>query len=161
GLVVLLSHNGLDVDQKMATRIDGVDVILSSHTHDAFPQAVKIGKTLLVAPGSHGKFVARLDLDVRSGEIKDHRFKLIPIFSDVIAPDPAMQRMIQSIRAPHQAYLAEVVGRTGALLYRHGTFNGTLDNLICDALQTELDADIALSPGFRWAASLLPGQDIT
>ena len=160
-LVVLLSHNGLDVDQKMARRVEGLDVILSSHTHDAFPQAIKIGKSLLVAPGSHGKFVARLDLDVRGGEVKDYRFKLIPVFSEVIAPDAAMQRMIRSVRAPHEAYLGKVVGRTGSLLYRHGTFNGTLDNLICDALRTELDAEIALSPGFRWATSLLPDQDIT
>jgi S-sulfosulfanyl-L-cysteine sulfohydrolase len=161
GLVVLLSHNGLDVDQKLATRLEGVDVILTGHTHDAFPQAITVGKTLLVASGSHGKFVSRLDLDVRGGEVRDYRFKLIPILSDAITPDPAMQRLIQSIRAPHQAYLAETVGRTGSLLYRHGTFNGTLDNLICDALRTELDAEIALSPGFRWATSLLPGQDIT
>jgi S-sulfosulfanyl-L-cysteine sulfohydrolase len=160
-LVVLLSHNGFDVDLKLAARVSGLDVILTGHTHDAFPEAVKVGKTLLVASGSHGKFVSRLDLDVRGGEVKDYRYKLIPVFADAIAPDAAMERTVAAIRAPHQAYLREVVGRTETVLFRHGTFNGTLDNLICDALRVELDAEIALSPGFRWGASLLGGQDIT
>ncbi len=160
-LVVLLSHNGFDVDLKLATRVSGLDVILAGHTHDAFPAAIKVGRTLLVASGSHGKFVSRLDLDVRDGEVKDYRYKLIPVFADAIGADAAMARTIEAIRAPHQAKLREVIGRTGTVLFRHGTFNGTLDNLICDALRAELDAEIALSPGFRWGTSLLPGQDIT
>ena len=160
-LVVLLSHNGFDVDQKLAGRVQGIDVILSGHTHDALPDVVKIGKTLLVASGSHGKFLSRLDLDVRGGEVKDYRFKLIPIFSDVIAPDAEMAAKIAAIRAPHEKMLREVIGKTETLLYRRGNFNGTLDDVICDALLAERDAEIALSPGFRWGNSLLPGQDIT
>jgi sulfur-oxidizing protein SoxB len=160
-LVVLLSHNGFDVDRKLASRVSGIDVILTAHTHDALPDVVKVGKTLLVASGSHGKFVSRLDLDVRGGEVKGHRFKLIPVFSDAIAPDPEVAAKIRSVRAPHEAMLREVVGQTETLLYRRGNFNGTLDDLICDALLAERDAEIALSPGFRWGASLLPGQGIT
>jgi sulfur-oxidizing protein SoxB len=160
-LVVLLSHNGFDVDRKLASRVTGIDVILTAHTHDALPEVVQIGKTLLVASGSHGKFVSRLDLDVRDGEVKGHRFKLIPVFADAIAPDAEMAARIKSMRAPHAAMLSEVVGRTEALLYRRGNVNGTLDDVICDALLTERDAEIALSPGFRWGASLLPGQAIT
>ena len=133
-LVVLLSHNGFDVDRKLAARVNGIDVILTAHTHDALPDVVKVGRTLLVASGSHGKFVARLDLDVRDGEVKDHRFKLIPVFSDAIAPDPQVAAKIRAVRAPHEAMLGEVVGRTETLLYRRGNFNGTLDDLICDAL---------------------------
>ena len=160
-LVVLLSHNGFDVDRKLAARVKGIDVILTGHTHDALPDVVKVGKTLLVASGSHGKFLSRLDLDVRGGEVKDYRFKLIPIFSDVIAPDTEMAAKIAAIRAPHEKMLREVVGRTETLLYRRGNFNGTLDDVICEALLAERDAEIALSPGFRWGNSLLPGQDIT
>ena len=160
-LVVLLSHNGFDVDRKLAGRVNGIDVILTGHTHDALPDVVKVGKTLLVASGCDGKFLSRLDLDVRGGEVKDFRFKLIPIFSDVIAPDAEMAATIATIRAPHEKMLGEVVGRTETLLYRRGNFNGTLDDVICDALLAERDAEIALSPGFRWGNSLLPGQDIT
>jgi len=160
-LVVLLSHNGFDVDRKLASRVSGIDVILTGHTHDALPDVVRVGKTLLVASGSHGKFVSRLDLDVRDGEIKGHRFRLIPVFADVIAPDPQMAAKIDEIRKPHEAALGEVIGQTETTLYRRGNFNGTLDDVICDALLSERDAQIALSPGFRWGASLLPGQNIT
>ncbi|MET0867725.1 MAG: thiosulfohydrolase SoxB [Pseudorhodoplanes sp.] len=160
-LVVLLSHNGFDVDRKLASRVPGIDVILTGHTHDALPDVVKVGKTLLVASGSHGKFVSRLDLDVRDGEVKSHRFKLIPVFADAIAPDPEMATAIAKIREPHEKMLSEVVGRTDTLMYRRGNFNGTLDDVICDALLSERDAEIALSPGFRWGNTLLPGQDIT
>jgi sulfur-oxidizing protein SoxB len=160
-LVVLLSHNGFDVDRKLASRVSGIDVILTGHTHDALPDVVKVGKTLLVASGSHGKFVSRLDLDVRDGEVKGHRFRLIPVFSDVITPDAEMAAKIDAIRKPHEKMLGESVARTDTLLYRRGNFNGTLDDVICDALLSERDAEIALSPGFRWGNSLLPGQDIT
>ena len=160
-LVVLLSHNGFDVDRKLAGRVRGLDIILTAHTHDALPDVVKIGKTLLIASGSHGKFVSRLDLDVRDGEVKDYRFKLIPIFSDTIAPDAEMAAKISAVRAPHEKMLGETIGRTETLLYRRGNFNGTLDDVICDALLAERDAEIALSPGVRWGNSLLPGSDIT
>ncbi len=160
-LVVLLSHNGFDVDRKLAGRVRGIDVILTGHTHDALPDVVKVGRTLLVASGSHGKFVSRLDLDVRGGEVKDYRYKLIPVFSDAIAPDAEMAAKVTAIRAPHEKMLREVIGKTETLLYRRGNFNGTLDDVICDALLTERDAEIALSPGFRWGNSLLPGADIT
>jgi len=160
-LVVLLSHNGFDVDRKLAGRIAGIDVILTAHTHDALPDVVKVGKTLLVASGSHGKFVSRLDLDVRDGAVKGYRFKLIPVFADAIAPDAEVAAKIRAVRAPHEAMLKQVVGRTETLLYRRGNFNGTFDDLICDALLAERDAEIALSPGFRWGASLLPDSAIT
>jgi sulfur-oxidizing protein SoxB len=160
-LVVLLSHNGFDVDRKLASRVQGIDVILTGHTHDALPDVVKVGKALLIASGSHGKFVSRLDLDVRDGEVKGHRFRLIPVFSDVVAPDAEMAAMIAKFRAPHEKMLSEVVGRTDTLMYRRGNFNGTLDDVICDALLAERDAEIALSPGFRWGNTLLPGQEIT
>ncbi|MEI7805579.1 MAG: thiosulfohydrolase SoxB [Hyphomicrobiales bacterium] len=160
-LVVLLSHNGFDVDRKLAARVAGIDVILTSHTHDALPEAVKVGKTLLIASGSQGKFISRLDLDVRDGAVKDFRYKLIPLFADVIQPDPEMKAAIEKARAPYQAELERVVGRTDSLLYRRGNFNGTFDDLICSALIKERDAEIALSPGFRWGASVLPNSAIT
>ncbi|MEM9635842.1 MAG: thiosulfohydrolase SoxB [Pseudomonadota bacterium] len=159
-LVVLLSHNGFDVDRKLASRVTGIDVVLTAHTHDAIPEPILVGKTLLVASGSNGKFVSRLDLDVQKGAIKDFRYKLIPIFSDVIAPDKETTKLVDDLRAPYQAELDRVVGKTESLLYRRGNFNGTFDDLICDALLTERDAEIALSPGFRWGTSLLPGQSI-
>ncbi|MCF6320374.1 MAG: thiosulfohydrolase SoxB [Rhizobiaceae bacterium] len=160
-LVVLLSHNGFDVDRKLAGILTGVDVILTAHTHDALPEPVLVGKTMLIASGSNGKFVSRLDLDVQNGEIKGFKYKLIPVFSDVITPDPEMAKVIDDSRAPYEAELSTVLGRTDSLLYRRGNFNGTFDDLICQALLEERDADIALSPGFRWGPSLLPGQDIT
>ncbi|MXN65624.1 thiosulfohydrolase SoxB [Stappia sp. GBMRC 2046] len=160
-LVVLLSHNGFDVDRKLAGRISGVDVILTGHTHDALPEPVVVGDTLLIASGSNGKFVSRLDLDVRDGGLKGYQYRLIPIFSDVISPDAEMTAAIDATREPHKAELERVLGTTESLLYRRGNFNGTFDDLICQALLQEREADIALSPGFRWGTSLLPGQDIT
>ena len=160
-LVVLLSHNGFDVDRKLAGRVPGLDIILTSHTHDAVPEAIKVGRTLLVASGSHGKFVSRLDLDVRGGEIKDYRYKLIPLFADAVKPDAEMSAAIAKARAPYAKELARVVGHTQSLLFRRGNFNGTFDDVICAALLKERDAEIALSPGFRWGTSVLPGQTIT
>lgn len=162
-LVVCLSHNGFDVDKKMAGKVTGIDVILSGHTHDALPEPVLIGETIIVASGSTGKFVSRVDLDVRDGRMMGFRHKLIPILSDVIAPDPIVTKVIEEQRAPHIDKLREVIGKTAddQLLYRRGNFNGTWDDLICDALISEREADIALSPGVRWGPSVLPGQDIT
>ena len=160
-LVVLLSHNGFDVDRKMATRVPGIDVILTSHTHDALPEAIKVGNTLMIASGSHGKFLSRLDLDVQNGAIKGFRYKLIPLFADAIKPDAEMAAAIAKARAPYVKELGREVGRADSVLYRRGNFNGTFDDLICAALLKERDAEIALSPGFRWGTSVLPGQAIT
>ena len=160
-LVVCLSHNGFDVDRKMVTNVKGIDVILTGHTHDAVPEPVLVGETILIASGSNGKFVSRLDLDVRDGKMMGFRHKLIPIFSDVITPDADMANLIDAERAPFKADLEEVVGETESLLYRRGNFNGTWDDLICDAIRSERDAQIAMSPGVRWGTSLLPGDKIT
>ena len=160
-LVVLLSHNGFDCDRKMAARVEGIDVILTAHTHDALPVVTTVGKTLLVASGSDGKFLSRLDLDVRGMDVVGYRYKLIPLFSDAIAPDPDMALKIAEVRAPFASELARVVGHSESLLYRRGTFNGTVDDLICAAILAERDAEIALSPGFRWGTTLLPGKPIT
>ena len=160
-LVVLLSHNGFDVDKKMAAQVDGIDVILSGHTHDALPEPVQVGGCHVIASGSNGKFVSRVDLDVRDGRMQGIRHRLIPVFSDVIAPDPEMTAAIEAGRAPYLSELTRVVGRTEVPLYRRGNFNGSWDDLICDALLSERDAEIALSPGVRWGPTLIPGQDIT
>ncbi len=160
-LVVLLSHNGFDIDRKMAGRVKGIDVILTGHTHDALPEAVKVGKTLLIATGSHGKFVSRLDLDVSGKEVKGFRYRLIPIFSDAIAPDAEMAALIRKHREPYAKDLARVLAKTEGLLYRRGNFQGSLDDVFTDAMLEVRDAEIAFSPGVRWGASLIPGQDIT
>jgi len=160
-LVVLLSHNGFDVDRKLASRVPGIDVILTGHTHDALPEAIKVGSTLLIASGSQGKFVSRLDLDVKDGAVKDFRYKLIPLFADVIKPNAEMSAAIAKVRAPFAGELERVVGHSESLLYRRGNFNGTFDDLVCAAILKERDAEIALSPGFRWGTSVLPGQPIT
>ncbi len=160
-VVVVLSHNGFDVDRRMAQDVDGIDVILTGHTHDALPEPVQVGTTYLIASGSHGKFVSRVDLDVRDGALQGLKHKLIPIFSDAIAPDPEMTALVEETRAPFAEELSEVIGDTDSLLYRRGNFNGTWDDLICEALLSEREADIALSPGFRWGASVLPGEKIT
>ncbi|WP_416881212.1 thiosulfohydrolase SoxB [Marivita sp.] len=159
--VVCLSHNGFDVDKSMASKVTGIDVILSGHTHDALPEPVLVGETIIVASGSNGKFVSRVDLDIQNGRMMGFRHKLIPIFSDVITPDPEMTALIDEQRAPYKAELEEVIGQTDSLLYRRGNFNGTWDDLICDALMSEREADIALSPGVRWGPSLIPGDNIT
>jgi sulfur-oxidizing protein SoxB len=159
-LVVVASHNGFDVDRKLASRVDGIDVLLTGHTHDAIPAAVKVKDTLLVAAGSHGKFLARLDLDVRDRKVADYRFRLIPVLADVISPDAEMAALIERLRAPHKDFLNTELGRTDSTLYRRGNFNGTFDDLILDAIRSERDTEIALSPGFRWGSSLLAGQAI-
>ncbi|MEO0938059.1 MAG: thiosulfohydrolase SoxB [Pseudomonadota bacterium] len=159
--VICLSHNGFDVDKKMATVVSGIDVILSGHTHDALPEPVLSGETLIFPSGSNGKFVTRIDLDIRDGRMMGYKSKLIPIFSDVITPDPEVAALIDAQRAPYATELSEVIGRTESTLYRRGNFNGTWDDVICDALLSEREAQIALSPGVRWGPSLIPGQDIT
>lgn len=160
-VVVLLSHNGFDVDRKMASRVKGIDVILTAHTHDAIPTAIEVDKTLLIASGSHGKFLSRLDLDVKDGKVAGYRFGLIPVFSDAITPDAEMSKLIADSRAPYAAELAREIGRTESVLYRRGNFNGTLDDVICQAMIEQRDVEIALSPAFRWGTSLLPGDPIT
>lgn len=160
-IVVLLSHNGFDVDHKLAGRVKGLDVILTAHTHDAMPGLIKVGNTVLVATGSHGKFVSRLDIEVKDKKVSDIRFKLMPVFADAIKPDPAMTALIDKVRAPFAKDLAREIGKTDSLLYRRGNFNGTFDDLICNAMMAERDAEIVLSPGFRWGGTLIPGDAIT
>lgn len=164
-VVVLLSHNGMDVDLQLASRVSGLDAILGGHTHDGVPQPVKVrnakGVTLVTNAGSNGKFLAVLDLDVKAGKVADYRYRLLPVFSNLLPADPAMQALIDGVRAPHRARLEETLAVTEGLLYRRGNFNGTFDQLILDALMDVKDAQIAFSPGFRWGTSLLPGQGIT
>jgi S-sulfosulfanyl-L-cysteine sulfohydrolase len=163
--VVLLSHNGMDVDLKLAGRVTGIDVILGGHTHDAVPQPIAVanagGTTLVTNAGSNGKFLGVLDLELAKGKVSDARYRLLPVFSELLKPDPAMQVLIQKMREPHAAGYAEKIATADRLLYRRGNFFGTVDQLICDALRSELDAEIALSPGFRWGSSMLPGQPVT
>ncbi|MDP6927077.1 MAG: 5'-nucleotidase C-terminal domain-containing protein, partial [Rhodospirillales bacterium] len=158
--VVLASHNGFDVDRKLASRVDGIDVILQGHTHDAVPIVTKVNNTLMIATGSHGKFLGRLDLEIKNKKVVKYNYKLMPIFSDVIKPDPKISAVIKKVRAPYERKVNEVLGKTDSLLYRRGNFNGTFDDLICQAIIEERDTQISLSPGFRWGATLLPGQDI-
>ncbi len=160
-IIVLLSHNGFDVDQKLAADISGIDVILTGHTHDAVPEAIRIGKTLVLSSGSHGKYLGRIDLEVEGGQVVDASSTLIPVFSDVISPDPEMASLIGRLRAPYEAECSRVIGKTGSLLYRRGNFNGSWDDVICDAIREERDVEIALSPGFRWGTTLLSDQPIT
>jgi sulfur-oxidizing protein SoxB len=160
-VVVLLSHNGFDVDTKLASRVEGIDIILTAHTHDALPQPTRVGSTLLIASGSHGKFLSRLDIEVDGGRVRDVSYGLIPVLADAITPDPGMRALIEGIRGADEAMLGTELARTEGLLYRRGTFGGTLDDLICDALLAERDAEIALSPGFRWGGTLIPGQAVT
>jgi len=160
-VVVLLSHNGFDVDQKLATVIDGIDVILTGHTHDAVPEALNIKNTLVLSSGSHGKYLGRIDLDVKNGKVVDYHSSLIPVFSDVIEPDKAMSDMISKHRAPHEDELNRVLAKNESLLYRRGNFNGTWDDLLCTGMIQERDAELSFSPGFRWGATLLPGDNVT
>ena len=164
-VVVLLSHNGMDVDLKMATRVRGIDAILGGHTHDGVPQPTLVknagGTTLVTNAGSNGKFLAVLDFDVKDGKVSDYRYKLLPVFANLLAADAEMSAYITRMRAPYAARLSEKLAVTEGLLYRRGNFNGTFDQLICDALMQVRGAEIAFSPGFRWGTSLLPGQTIT
>ena len=164
-VVVLLSHNGMDVDIKLASRVTGIDAILGGHTHDAVPVPIPVrnrkGKTLVTSAGSNGKFLAVLDLDVRLGKIQGYRYRLLPVFANLLSPDPDMAKLIEALRAPYADKLAEELARTEALLYRRGNFNGSFDQLILDALMEAKEAEIAFSPGFRWGTSLLPGEAIT
>ncbi len=164
-VVVLLSHNGADTDIKLASRVSGIDAILGGHTHDAIPEAIEVtnpgGMTLVTNAGSNGKFVGVLDFDVRDDKIRGWSYRLLPVFADLLPPDADMAALIRQIRKPFEAKLSEPLAETDSLLYRRGNFNGSFDQLICDALMAELDAPISLSPGFRWGTTLLPGSVIT
>ena len=164
-VVVVLSHNGMDVDLKMASRVRGIDAILGGHTHDGMPVASVVknagGQTLVTNAGSNGKFLAVLDLQVKDGQVADYRYRLLPVFSNMLPADPEMDALITRMRAPYEARLSEQLAVTEGLLYRRGNFNGTGDQLIVDALMEVQGADLAFSPGFRWGTTLLPGQAIT
>jgi S-sulfosulfanyl-L-cysteine sulfohydrolase len=164
-VVTLLSHNGMDVDLKLASRVTGIDLILGGHTHDAVPAPVPVanrgGTTLVTNAGSNGKFLAVADLVVGDRKLKDCRYRLMPVFSDLLEPDPAMAALIRRARAPYERKLAEKLAVTEGLLYRRGNFTGTIDQVILDALMEVKGAEIAFSPGFRWGTALLPGEDIT
>ncbi|MBT8584168.1 thiosulfohydrolase SoxB [Polynucleobacter paneuropaeus] len=164
-VVVLLSHNGMDVDLKMASRVSGLHAILGGHTHDGVPIPVQVknhgGMTLVTNAGSNGKFLGVLDFEVKGGKPVDFRYKLLPIFSNMIPADPAMSKLIAKVRAPYESKLNEKLATTEGLLYRRGNFNGSFDQLILDGLMAQKNAEIAFSPGFRWGTSLLPGQAIT
>jgi S-sulfosulfanyl-L-cysteine sulfohydrolase len=164
-VVLLLSHNGMDVDLKLASRVTGIDVILGGHTHDAVPQPIAVtnagGTTLVTNAGSNGKFLGVLDLELTKGKVADLRYRLLPVFSELLKPDAAMAALIDKMREPHATAFSEKIATSDRLLYRRGNFGGTVDQLICDALRAEFDAEIALSPGFRWGSSVLPGQPVT
>ena len=164
-VVVVLSHNGMDVDLKMASRVTGIDAIFGGHTHDGMPAPTVVenagGKTLVTNAGSNGKFLGVMDFDVKDGKVADFRYKLLPVFSNLLPADPEMAAFIDKTRAPFLEKLTEKLAVTEGLLYRRGNFNGSWDQLIVDALIAEKDAEIAFSPGFRWGTSLLPGDTIT
>ncbi len=164
-VVVLLSHNGMDVDLKVASRVRGIDAILGGHTHDGVPVPVVVanprGRTLVTNAGSSGKFLGVLDLEVKHGGVADFQYHLLPVFSHLLPADEAMHKLIEEVRAPYAAKLAEKLATSEGLLYRRGNFNGTFDQVILEALLAEKDAQIAFSPGFRWGTTILPGQAIT
>jgi len=164
-LVVVISHNGMDVDLKMASVVSGIDVIFGGHTHDGMPAPSIVknrgGQTLVTNAGSNGKYLGVMDLDVRGGKVRDFRYRLLPVFSNLLPADAAMQAYIDGVRKPYLDQLNEKLATAGELLYRRGNFNGTFDQIICDAQRVVGDAQIALSPGFRWGTTVLPGQDIT
>ena len=159
--VVLLSHNGMDVDLKLAGRVSGLDAILGGHTHDGVPAPIRVGRTLVTNAGSHGKFLGVLDLQVEANGVRDYRYRLLPVFAELLPPDPAMSSYIEEVRAPHAAKLGQRLAVTEGVLYRRGNFNGTFDELLLRALMAEKEAAIAFSPGFRWGPTLLPGDPIT
>lgn len=163
--VVLLSHNGMDTDLKLASRVSGLDAILGGHTHDAVPRPIRVknrgGATLVTNAGSNGKFLGMLELDVRGGKVKSVHYRLLPVFANLLDADADMTALINRHRAPHEAKLNEKLAVSEGLLFRRGNFNGSFDQLILDALLEVKDAEIAFSPGFRWGTSILPGEPIT
>ncbi|MES9965037.1 MAG: thiosulfohydrolase SoxB, partial [Candidatus Sedimenticola sp. 20ELBAFRAG] len=163
--VVVISHNGMDVDLKMASRVSGIDAIFGGHTHDGMPAPTivknKGGKTLVTNAGSNGKFLGVMDMDIRNGKVQDFRYRLVPVFSNLLPADQEMQAYIDGVRAPYKDQLEEKLAVAEETLYRRGNFNGTFDQVICDALRKVEDAQVSLSPGFRWGTSVLPGQTIT
>ncbi len=165
GLVVVLSHNGMDVDLKMASVVRGIDAIFGGHTHDGMPSATEVsntgGKTLVTNAGSNGKYVGVMDFDVRDGRLQDYRYRLLPVFSHLLPANAEMSAYIDQVRKPHLSWLQEELAVADQVLYRRGNFNGTFDQLICNGLRQQMDAQISLSPGFRWGTSVLPGQSIT
>ncbi|MGB3865166.1 MAG: thiosulfohydrolase SoxB [Xanthobacteraceae bacterium] len=163
--IVLLSHNGMDVDLKLASRVSGIDVILGGHTHDAVPRPIPVtnagGMTLVTNAGSNGKFLGVLDLDLGKGRVRDVRYRLLPVYSELLRPDADMEALIERLRAPYAAAFDVKLATAPHLLYRRGNFNGPMDTLLCDALRRRFDVEIALSPGFRWGPTVLAGQAIT
>lgn len=160
-IVVLLSHDGFSVDQEVAKKVHGIDIILSGHTHDPAPKPLFVNKTMIVIAGSHGKYVGRLDLDIKNGKIKGYSYKLIPIASDLIPADPEAAKLVEEVYAPYKSELFLPIGKTESLLYKRDTFYSTFDNLIGESIQSTMGSDIVFTPGYRWGTTVLAGDTIT
>ena len=160
-LVVLLSHDGFSLDQALAKMINGIDIIFSGHTHDPAPKPIFVNNTMIVIAGSHGKYLGRLDLDIKNGKIRKWNYKLIPIASNFIKPDPEVEKLVEDIYRPYQKKLSEKIAKTHQILYKRDTFYSTFDRVICEAIKEETDAEIVFTPGYRWGTTILPGEDIT
>ncbi len=158
--VVLLSHDGFSVDQEVARQVNGIDFILSGHTHDPSPQPITINKTVIVIAGSHGKYIGRLDVDIKDGKVKGYEYKLVPMASHMIPADPAGVKLVNELYAPFDAEFNEVLGKTKNMLYKRDTFFSTFDQLINDAILDEMKCDISFTPGYRWGTTVLAGDDI-
>ena len=154
-LIVVLSHLGLPQDIKLAGLVDGIDVILSGHTHDRLERPVVANDTFIIQSGCHGAFVGRLDLSVGVEGVRLERHELVAM-DDTVEPDPAMAALVEGVMAPLRERLSVAVGSIGTALHRNTILDCTMDDLLLAALCHVSGRRIAFSNGWRYGADQPP-----
>ncbi|NLD72906.1 MAG: bifunctional metallophosphatase/5'-nucleotidase [Chloroflexi bacterium] len=155
-LIVVVSHLGFPQEVRLAEEVEGIDVLLSGHTHNRIYRPVLVNGAIIIQSGCHGSFLGRLDLQLEGGKVVDWRHALITVTED-LPEDPVVRERVEAALATDRSDLAEQVGETRTPLHRYTVLEAPMDNLLLQALQSETGAEVAFSNGWRYGAPIPPG----
>lgn len=156
-LVILLSHLGFPQEVKLAQEVDGIDVLLSAHTHNRVYEPALVNDTIIFQSGCHGSFLGHLDLVVENKKIVDYKHQLV-VLDESLDEDLDMKAAIEKDLEPYKEQLNKIVGRTGTDLNRSTVFESTMDNLLLQSMIDISGAELAFSNGWRYGAPIPKGD---